>query len=638
MNILISVGCDSYESMGCLAGAEADAKAIFELLTGSGEPYLAEQSVLLLSPTLQQVRDVLSDSFPLRNGCDGITFFFAGHGGIAGGNFYLCLRDSQSDKLSITSMGIIHLFSIINDFAPALVNIVIDACAAGGSSFDLGALIKPEITGSSASSSVAFLGACGADQNASETGGNGFLTVELLRVLKGEVEVQARAEMLDLLEVGAVVSPLVVAANSEQRPISWGLSLFGGSRFAKNPFYFSGSSPRHFPLPEISPFSAFGSKIRERSGELWEIHRELPTDFNPRRLGDALASILEDAGTAQEKLALVKGLGSSLSSRATESEDLLAPSLCLSTCLVSLLPYVNESDIEAYLHDLLAGLCDRNAQLQSSLLQSIKQDEHFLLSPHAFAGDLYYLPLRVTKLLGWVAADLISQRLIPNLRRNSSVPRALVEELISQYFPNFVAVSDEQAAPLYAFFLACRMEGWDGLAKEVLTSIYGSFCDRKGNVTRVGAPVDQSVRYILSLSQSILTPSDWRSANPTNLLPVLLLWASAFGIEDDWDLRVLDRLSMSFFIPEDPRDFSKATIEDGINNVYQIGFGVWKIAEFNGHYRSAIQKALQETKFKISPGGQVQCLLSSLLFPDRVPFFVGASHQFSWGMMPHNSS
>jgi hypothetical protein len=88
---------------------------------------------------------------------------------------------------------------------------------------------------------------------------------------------------------------------------------------------------------------------------------------------------------------------------------------------------------------------------------------------------------------------------------------------------------------------------------------------------------------------------------------------------------------MSFFIPEDPRDFSKAIIEHGLNHVYKIGFGAWKIAEFNGHYRRAIQKALQETAFKISPVGQVQCLLSSLLFPDRVPFFVGASYQSSVG-------
>ena len=50
--------------------------------------------------------------------------------------------------------------------------------------------------------------------------------------------------------------------------------------------------------------------------------------------------------TAQEKVALIKGLGASLSSRATESEDLLAPWLYLSTSVVALLPHADESDIQ----------------------------------------------------------------------------------------------------------------------------------------------------------------------------------------------------------------------------------------------------------------------------------------------------
>lgn len=623
MNILISIGCDKYHSMNDLACAEADAKAIFDLLTNAGDPYSAEPSKLLLSPTLAQAREVLNMAFPLKSGCDCVTFFFAGHGEVVGGNFYLCMSDSEGDKLSTTAFSINSLFSVVNEFKPAQVNIVIDACRAGGSSFDLGTLVKPEITGSSASSSVAFLGACGVDQYAVENAGHGFLTVQLLRTLRGEVEVQRRAPFLDLLEVGAVVSPLVQVLRNDQRPLSWGLNLFGESRFAKNPFYSAQTSPQHFPLPDISPYSHFGTKIRERSGELWEIHRELPSDFNPRRLLNCLENILAEAKTPQEKVALVKGLGASLSSSATESEDLLAPWLCLSTSVVALLPHANEPDIQTYLPELLIGLFDGDQQLQVSILGSIKQDEHFLLSQYAIAGDLFYLPLRITRLLGWLGLDAIGRRLLGGSTVPSPIVRDLSEHLISQYGQSLTAVSDAQAAPLYIFLLACRLCGWDDLAKDALTAIYVSFCDRKGNMTRCDVPVGQAVRYVLSLTESLLTPRDWRPASPSHLLPVLLIWGETFGLTADWDLRALDRLSMNFFIPQDPRDFSKTVVEDGLNHVHQIGFGLWRIEEFIQHYNAAARKTHTAEAFKISPATQIQCLLSSFLFPDRIPYFVG---------------
>jgi Caspase domain len=407
MNLLISIGCDKYDSLSALTCAEADAKALYDILTTPGDPYSIDHAILLLSPTAERVRQVLEQTFPLKSGCDSVTFFFAGHGGMAGGSFFLCLSDCQSDKLSTTALSISSLFTIINDFKPAQVNLVIDACSAGGSSFDLGTLIKSEFTGASTSSSIAFLGACCVDQNASEKSGHGFLTAQLLRTLQGEVEVQRRGPFLDLLEIGTVVSSMVEATNDNQRPLSWGLSLFGGSRFAKNPFYSAQDASQHFPLPDISPYSHFGTKIRETSGELWEIHRELPKDFSPRRLLKCLAGLLSETTSAQERVALVKGIGASLASRAAESEDLMAPWLCMGTCIASLLPYADQPDVEAYLPELCLSLLDRDRPLQTYIDDFTRKDEHYLLSQYAVAGDLYYLPLRITQILGWIGLDIL---------------------------------------------------------------------------------------------------------------------------------------------------------------------------------------------------------------------------------------
>jgi len=622
MNFLICIGCDKYDSLGSLACAEADAKAVFDILTTAGDPYSTDHAILLRSPTTEQVRLALARIFPLKSECDSITFFFAGHGGMAGGSFFLCLSDCQSDKLPTTGFPISSLFTIINEYKPIQVNLVIDACSAGGSSSDLGTLIKAEFTGSSTSSSISFLGACCIDQNAVESGGHGFLTAQLLRTLRGEVEVQRRASFLDLLEIGTVVSTMVEAKSADQRPLSWGLSLFGGSRFAKNPFYSAQDSSQHFPLPDISPYSYFGSKIREKSGELWEIHREIPKNLDPRRLLKCLAGLLSEGQSAEERVALVKGIGASLSARAAESEDLMAPWLCMATCIVSLLPYSHETEVGAHLPELCLGLLDRNTPLQNCIDAFSKKDEHYLLSQYAVAGDLYYLPIRITKILGWLGLDVLGRRLLGDQTTSAQPNRDQVRALLDRYGQGLSAVSDAQGAPLHTFLLTCRLCGWDDLAKEILTALYASFSDRKGNVTRANVPVEQAVRYVLSLTDTPLTPKDWRPANPSHLLPVLLVWGSRFGLAPAWNLRSLDRVSMNFFIPKDPRDFSMQVIEHGMNYVHQVGAGVWNIGAYVKEYDQELSLAMEDALFTISPATRFQCLLSAFLFPDRIPNFI----------------
>src|SRR5207247_8693621 len=105
--------------------------------------------------------------------------------------------------------------------------IIVDACQAGGSSFDLGQLLKHEIIGSSEASSIAFLGACSSDQLADETLEGGVLSRELIKCLTGERMIQTKSPFLDLLETGATLCEEIRAREPDQKPITWGLSLLG---------------------------------------------------------------------------------------------------------------------------------------------------------------------------------------------------------------------------------------------------------------------------------------------------------------------------------------------------------------------------------------------------------------------------
>jgi uncharacterized caspase-like protein len=157
MNALISVGCNVYDTLPCLNGAEKDASQIYEALTANDALYDKNASQLLVSPDGSTFRKSLNGLFSTYPTLNILTIFFAGHAAVKSGNFYLCLRDSDYDGLSITAFPIVDFFSMINEFHPKQANIVLDACEAGGASFDLHQLLRKDVVGSSDSTRITLL-------------------------------------------------------------------------------------------------------------------------------------------------------------------------------------------------------------------------------------------------------------------------------------------------------------------------------------------------------------------------------------------------------------------------------------------------------------------------------------------------
>ena len=94
-----------------------------------------------------------------------------------------------------------------------------------------------------------------------------------------------------------------------------------------------------------------------------------------------------------------------------------------------------------------------------------------------------------------------------------------------------------------------RKRHFDGNVRQLLQSQ-----GQHDSLRRSGRP-GSSIRS--SLTESLLTPRDWRPASPSHLLPVLLIWGEAFGLAADWDLRALDRLSMKLFYTARSKRFLK---------------------------------------------------------------------------------
>jgi hypothetical protein len=185
-----------------------------------------------------------------------------------------------------------------------------------------------------------------------------------------------------------------------------------------------------------------------------------------------------------------------------------------------------------------------------------------------------------------------------------------------------VAVSDEQAPFLYVFLKACLLKNEIALAERVVTSYFASFAEKQGNVNRAGTDGVQAYRYILSLGPEHFRPHDWRPANPSHLLPILLLSGVKLGLESDWDLRAIDRVFSAFFIPKNYRHFGRKVIDQGMNYTQQVGFNMWSLKDFNTEFERALKDGFTTDMQSFPKAGAILCMLSALLFPDRVPLLL----------------
>lgn len=621
MNLLFAVGCNTYDNMQRLGSAEHDAKRIHEVLIEQSSLYSSDHSRLLLSPTRHEFEKALEDTLPLPAGIDTFTLFFAGHGGVTGSSFHLCLRDTKSDRLSHTGYGMARLFSTICETKPPQVNIVVDACQAGGAAWDLSNLLKPEIIDAKTPSSVAFLGACTSLQEASEEADGGIFTTQLLACVTGSHEIQRRSPYLDLVELGNVVSPMVIVREQSQRPVCWGLSLFGKSEFSQNPYWIENTQRGHFPVPKISAFSPIGLQFREKAENLWELYQSIETNFNSRRLHDLLASVSPTDSESRHDLASgVMGLSEYFSTESEKSRDLHAPIRCIATCAVALFKELGDANVDAAVQESAAQIIERSQELQKQIIDLLDKEPAEVLIASGFCCDLFYLPIRISHILGWIGADILLQSYFPQFSRPDDLPMKLAERLINNHSEALACVSDDQAAPLYVFLVACLQNGSTEHAKIAFNSYYLDFCMKKGNIARCSTDGKQAVKYILSLSEHLNKPTDWHPANPSQLLPVLLLAGFRLGLSQDWTLRDLDRLFGNYFIPSGTRDFAGKIIENGVNHSFTVGAGVWKMEEFIAEFEKIISgNSRPDHAEKLVA---TLTMLSSLLFPDRIAYLL----------------
>ena len=563
--VLLSIGCDAYSHLDGLDGAERDSERIFQALVEDAGDYDRDLSVSLRSPTMEEIDRAIEGLFDLRD-LDILTFFFAGHGGVKYGTSYLCPSNTRPDKLSATALSLPDLLTKLAELRPRQVNVVMDSCQSGGAMLDMNSLLKPEVLTGLNSPSISFLAAAAPDQYAGEEDEGGFATLALLRYLSGEEMLQDNRPYLDLVEIGRAVSESVGSTVPEQTPVTWGLNLYGQGEFASNPFFPDGPTRRRPPV-EIAPGTDAGSKVQEYSEALWHHYQSLAAEPSYGDLADLLRIVCEDieeGGTSA--LPFVRGMATSFRARSSSSPDLLAESDVLACCAIALLPFQEDGASRVLARELMAERRSVDDTIRAALTESISSDWYALLSPSAPLGDFYYLPLRVSRILGWLASTILVDDLLGAEDRAEEDVRRTIALVVDAYEGSLVALSDEQAPHVFLLAKACQLRGWEDLGRRILRPYFDSLESVGGSVSRAGLESAEAFRYVMQRAAGQLGQELKILAGPSQFIPSLMVAGAAFGLDGEWNRRLLafDGRYLDLYLPHDYREFGAKNIKTAL--------------------------------------------------------------------------
>lgn len=615
--MLFAIGCDSYDHADVLHGAESDARRIYDLLIlPEVGGYDINRSRLLLSPTYSDVREALREALFNEPKLDTFTFFFAGHGSVSSGAFYMWLRDSNSKGLSMSALSLADMFRSINEATPLQSNIIIDACESGGLIEDLGSLLKPGLLGNAGSPGLTLLATSAQNQVAGETPAGGVGTLALLECIEGHDFVQDHKVTLDLVEIGMRVSQRLRA--SGQSPVVWGLNLFGPSGFCKNPRY--GTDPAtqlRQALQDWPPGST--DVVRQNYDALWSAYSATGGVWDPQKFSAVVRAVLSPSSKEPVVLAaLADRLAVTFLQRALLARDPFRSVEVLATLAVALLSSLEHPSVAYTAQRLLDHTCTALIDATSALVEDLEADKYALLSDRGgVLSEFHELPLRLTKVLGWVAASTFMCSDDTRRMQAEALFGRFSNLALSHYGGSLISLSDVQASSVCIAMSTFARLGLRDEGEQLVGLLFNSLVQCEGKIARGDMPRDRALEYLLARRGNDFSHSMDLVARPIDLLAVLLKAAGLFELEAIFDesLWKLDGVALSAYRPANYINYGEPLMEGGENLVWTIGFDVFRAGEFGASWPAA--KTMPQSSLVAS-----LALAASLLYPDRQAWFL----------------
>lgn len=625
--VLLCIGCDDYQSLNKLSGAERDALAIHTALsTGPLSNIKPADAYLLDSPSRHQLDATLLDIQDRYDEIESFTLFFAGHGGEANESYFLCLSDTRADRLSTTGFALSRLFEFFNELKAAHCNVIIDACNAGGMVSNLGILLKPEVIGKAKTFGVSFFVSSAADQYAGETSRGGYGTLALLKVLDGEIDTGSRARMLDLVDIGRPAAQYVAEqTQGGQMPSVWGVNLYGHMPLFGNPHATDNPTSSLLGLTGISPASLGGQTISSQSAELYALMFAPEHELTPEKLFPVLTKFVDRLADIPNSVApFIGGIWQSLEKSTGRHANSFSRVELSATCIALLL---GTSHKDSTSRECIAGLAHEIVGEVEHLLREIVQglqENPSSLCRHGIP-DLFYLPQRISRILGWAGAAVHLARELGI----SNVPlREALEQLsvfLMEHYASVCAGMSEDEAPYWAAFLtAIKTDDLNGLGELVVSTLINALVEHEGRLARPLLPGKDAYAYLKARADKDSAALKPLCNSPSETLSLVFLMSGRHSLEEelDYNLTSLDHAHLNIFIPQSYLEFSQPFVPNGINHVFQIGHKVWTVADVAERWKTACIPQMENDTSLRHATTRIGALCASLIFPDRVPWFL----------------
>ncbi|BBI21284.1 hypothetical protein EKJ_21310 [Qipengyuania flava] len=615
---MIAMGCNHYEHLEDLGSAEYDAEAIFDALI---QPQIGDydglKSKLLKSPTLDEVRAAFKEILFGTETLDVLTITFAGHGAVSSGSFYMALRDTDASALSATGLSLSDLFRMIAEAAPKQTYLVIDACQAGGLVSDLNVILKAELMGRDGTPGVSLLATAASDQAAVEVGKHGIGTEALLKCINGDIFLQDSSPALDLVEIGRAVSTNLMEQGA-QTPTVWGLNLYGPPSFCKNPHVEAGAEPLRKILADW-PDPESRKSIQSFLPKLWGPYSSTGEDFDSRRFVELLFSLSDELSSEPQMLEnLNRRISESFAVQAQQSKDVFKPIEVRAAAIIALLPSAKNADIADHIAERCNQLADEIEHAVEYVADAITNYEYALVT--GGLGDLYHLPIRISKLLGW-AGFAAHSRILTGTDSSAAEEslRSILDRILQVYSLSLVAMSDCQSPYLITAITALEQFRMRDEAEQLLGFYFNSVVDCGGKVARPDLQANKVLSYLIARGSGELNGKTDLVAQPSELVLALLRLAHLTNLGDQFDLSLseLDHLPLNAYLPDSYENFGALQIPEGLNAVFQIGTDFWQIAE--------LEMSWPNPPIPENVAEALASILAALVFPDRSPWFLFAS-------------
>jgi hypothetical protein len=617
VRVLLAIGCNEYNEANPLAGAEPDARRIFDALVNAKSPwYDCGRSRMLRSPTLDEVRAVLRDMLFKGPEIETFTFFFAGHGGVHAGSFYMWLKDTMKAAQSVSALALADLFRSINEAAPRQTNIIIDACESGGLVDDLGVLLKPELLGDVGTPALTLVATSGRNQYAGETAAGGLGTNALLDCIEGRELINDTVSALDLVDIGRRVA--VKLQPEGQNPVVWGLNLYGSPSFCRNPRFSNDGLERMRDFVQTWPTQT-DEIVRAHQDAIWTTYLSVSGDWSQKRFQRLVWSIVQAPNLPSSQIAtVIERLAAAFLQRAAQCEDPYRSVLVAAILAASLLPHVEDPAAHAVAERLSGEVGKALLNANTRLISNLSADRFALLSSrNGGLADLYFLPLRVSQVLGWAAAGPYVARTEEQRVQAVDQMKVLLPMILEHYERSLVALNDAQASAWCICLAQASEVGLIDEGERLAGLLFHSLTTSGGRVARGDLPAEDALAYLLAKMAGDYSGVAELIARPTETITVVLRAARLFDLGDVFDeaLWRLDGVSFSAYVPADLAHFNDEIMRGGENVVWAIGHDVFRTADFIATWppttptpATAITKALS--------------VLAALTLPDRQPWFL----------------